>query len=198
MRAVEPTRNLLIVQSIPDQDPSDWVAVKGRIESRAPDIEVRIATNRQPNSATLRWQVRRPSLVFSPVVLMGFAPQGGTVYFGYPYDKHEQVRRLKLIGTPIPRTETLSPTGSFDPKEWGDYVIVKPSSLNEGIGIKLVRTVDVPARFDELTAIAPDRYLVQAFIDHCEDGYPTAYRVLSMFGHTLYCRSHRWGDRQPP
>ena len=198
MRTVEPTRNLLIVQTTPDQDPSDWIAVKERIESRAPDIEARIATNRKPNSAAARWQVRHPSLVFSPVMLIGFVPRGGTVYCGYPYDKHEQVRRLKLIGAPMPRTELLSPAISFDPNEWGDYVIVKPSRLNNGTGVKLVRTVDVPGRFDELTAIAPDRYLVQPFIDHSEDGYPTEYRVLSMFGRAFYCARNRWGNRRPP
>jgi len=198
LRTDEPTRNLLIVQTTPSQDPSDWIAVKERIESSAPDIEVRIATNRNPNSVTARWQVRRPSLVFSPVMLIGFVPRGGTVYCGYPYDKIEQVRRLRAIGAPTPRMEILSPASMFDPAEWGEYVIVKPSRLNKGIGVKLVRTVDVPARFDELTAIAQDRYLVQPFIDHSEDGCPTEYRVLSMFGRALYCARNRWGNRRPP
>jgi len=198
MQTVEPTRNLLIVQTTPEQDPSDWIAVKERTESRAPDIEVRIATNRNPNSATARWQVRRPSLVFSAVMLIGFVPRGGTVYCGCPYDKHEQVRRLKLISVPIPRTEILSPASCLDAAQWGDYVIVKPSRLNSGTGVKLVRTVDLPARFDELTAIAQDRYLVQPFIDHSEDGYPTEYRVLSMFGRALYCARNRWGNKRPP
>jgi hypothetical protein len=198
LQTVEPTRNLLIVQTVHLQDPSDWIAVKQRIERTAPDIEVRIATNGQPNSTTASWQVRRPSLIFSPVVLFGFAPRGGTLYCGYPYDKHEQARRLGLIGVPTPRTETLSPASSLDPREWGDYVIVKPSRLNNGTGVKLVRTVDVSARFEELTAIAPDRYLVQPFIDHSEDGYPTEYRVLNMFGRALYCARNRWGNRRPP
>ena len=145
-----------------------------------------------------RWQVRRPSLVFSPIMLIGFVPRGGTICCGYPYDKHEQVRRLKSINAPIPRTEILSPASSFDPEQWGDYVIVKPSRLNNGTGVKLVRSADVPVRFDELTAIARDRYLVQPFIDHAEDGYPTEYRVLSMFGCALYCARNRWGNRRPP
>jgi hypothetical protein len=198
LQSVEPTQNLLIVQTTGAQDPSDWQTVKQRIECTAPDIEVRIAINRQPNSATARWQVRRPSLVFSPDRLIGFAPRGGTVYCGYHYDKHEQVRRLKLIGAPVPRTEILSPGSSFDPEKWGDYVIVKPSLSGLGKGVKLVRTIDIPARFDELTAIASDRYLVQPYIDHSEDGYPTDYRVLSMFGRALYCVRSRWGNRRAP
>jgi hypothetical protein len=198
LQAIEPTRNLLIVQTAPLQDPSDWITVRQRIERTAPDIEVRIATNGQPNLAIASWQVYRPSLIFSPVMLFGFVPPGGTVYCGIPYDKHEQVRRLRLIGAPVPRTEILSRASSFNPAEWGEYVIVKPSRLNKGIGVKLVRAIEVSARFDELTAIAQDRYLVQPFIDHSEDGYPAAYRVLSMFGRVLYCRRNRWGKRRAP
>ena len=198
MRTVEPTRNLLVVQTARLQDPSDWQTVKQRIERTAPDIDVGIAINGQPNSATARWQVRRPSLVFSPSELRGFVPRGGIIYCGHPYDKHEQVSRLKTISAPTPRTETLSPASSFDPAEWGDYVIVKPSSHDRGRGVRLVRTVDLPARFDELTAVIKDRYLVQPFIDHSEDGYPTEYRVLSMFGRALYCARNRWGSRRPP
>jgi hypothetical protein len=38
-----PTRNLLILQTVPEQDPADWIAIKEIIERKAPDIEVRIA-----------------------------------------------------------------------------------------------------------------------------------------------------------
>ena len=64
MQNPAPTRNLLIVQTAPEQNPSDWIAIQQRIERNAPDIEVRIADNRNRNSVTARWQVRRPSLVF--------------------------------------------------------------------------------------------------------------------------------------
>ena len=196
MQPVE--RNLLIVQTVPFQDPSDWVTVKERVERAAPDIEVRIATNGQPNSATVRWQVGRPSLVFSPCPLIDFVPRGGAVYCGQPYDKYEQARRLRSISILTPRTEILSAVSSFNPTEWSDYVILKPRRGNQGKGVKLLRTVDVRAMLEEFSAIAPDRYLVQPFIDHCENGYPTTYRVLSMFGRVLYCRRNRWGNRRPP
>ena len=198
MQKIEPTRNLLIIQSVPEQDPSDWIAVKQRIEHTAPDIEVRIANNRHPNSVTARWQVRRPSLVFSPCRLMGFVPRGGVVYCGHPFGKYEQIRRLSSIGVAVPRTETLSSTDSFDPKEWGECVVVKPDRFNNGTGVKLVRTIDVASRYAELTAIGGDRFLIQPYIDHSDDGYPTEYRVLSMFGRVLYCARNRWGNRRPP
>jgi hypothetical protein len=177
MNAIEPARNLLILQEASRQDPSDWIAVKQRIDRDAPDIEVRIANVRQPNSVTARWQVRRPSLIFSPTFLFGYVPRGGAVFSGRFFGKDEELRRLSSSGIPVPRSETLSPESTFDPAEWGDYVIVKPDKSNRGQGIKLVRSVEVSARYDELTARAPDRLLVQPFIDHSEDGYPTHYRI---------------------
>src|SRR5271170_8180963 len=180
MQKHEPTRNLLIVQTTHLQDQSDWIAIKQRIERDAPDIEVAIANNGHPNSVTARWQVRRPSLVFSPVHLINFVPRGGAVFCGRILGKDEQLRRLSSIDILTPRTATLSPASSFDPKEWGEYVIVKPNNLNSGSGVKLVCTTDVSARYNELTALANDRFLVEPFIDHSEDGYPTQYRVLSL------------------
>jgi D-alanine-D-alanine ligase-like ATP-grasp enzyme len=77
-------------------------------------------------------------------------------------------------------------------------VIVKPNNLNSGVGVKLVRTIDVCARYDELTAVANDQFLVEPYVDHSEDGYPTEHRVLSLFGRALYCRRNRWGNKRPP
>ena len=198
MQRVEPTRNLLILEERSLQDPSDWVAIKQRIERDAPDIEVRIANVGHSNSVTARWQVRRPSLVFSPTFLFNYAPRGGAVFSGQFLGKDQQLRRLSSIGILTPRTEMLSSGCSFDPKEWGDYVIVKPNNLNSGKGVKLVRTTEVSARYDELTALAADQFLVQPFIDHSEDEYPTAYRVLTLFGRVLYCARNRWGNVRPP
>ena len=107
--AAEPTRNLLIVHTPPYQGLSDWLEVKQRIEARAPDIEVRIATNGSPNSVTARWQIQRPSLVFSVCPLFHFKPKGGTVYDGHPMTKLEQIERLASKGLPIPRTEICRP-----------------------------------------------------------------------------------------
>jgi hypothetical protein len=195
---VEATRNLLILQEAFRQDPSDWIAIKQRIERDAPDIEVRIANVRNRNPVTARWQVRRPSLVFSPSFLFGYVPRGGAVFSGHFFGKYEQLRRLSSVGIPMPQTEVLSSVSSFDPRVWGEYLIVKPNNSNRGEGVKLVRTIDLCARYDALTALSSDRFLVQPFIDHSEDGYPTEYRVLTLFGRVLYCARNRWGNKRPP
>jgi glutathione synthase/RimK-type ligase-like ATP-grasp enzyme len=137
-------------------------------------------------------------LVFSPVRLSEFSPRGGAVYCGQILGKDEQLRRLASIGILTPKTEVLSSPSSFDPDEWGEYVIVKPCNFNSGRGVKLVRTVDLAARYEELTAIANDQFIVEPYIDHAEDGYPAEYRVLSLFGRALYCARNQWGDKRPP
>ena len=198
MQGPQPARNLLILQAYPLQDPSDWIAIQQRIERDAPDIEVRIANNGHQNSVTTRWQTRRPSLVFSPCVIVNYVPRGGAVFSGQVISKGEQLRRLSSAGILTPRTETLSST-RFDSEEWGDYVIVKPSDYSHsGTNVKLVRTIDLPARYGELSAISDGPILVQPFIDHSEDGYPTEYRVLTMLGRALYCACNRWGNKRPP
>jgi hypothetical protein len=197
MRNVEATRNLVIVYTEHLQDPADWDAVKERIERDAPDIEVRIVNNFHRNSVTARWQVRRPSLVFSPIRLAEFVPRGGAVFCGHILGKDEQIRRLSSIGIRTPRTETLSPESSFNPLEWGEFIVVKPNKSNSGKGVKLVRSSGLSARYAELTAQANDQILVQPYIDHAEDGYPTIYRVLTMFGRALYCVMNRWANKRP-
>ncbi len=77
-------------------------------------------------------------------------------------------------------------------------MIVKANNLNSGKGVKLVRAIDVSKHYDELTALANDRLLIQPFIDHSENGHPTEYRVLTMFGRVLYCARNRWGNVRPP
>ncbi len=109
-----------------------------------------------------------------------------------------QLRRLSDIGISTPKTATFTSLRAYDPAEWGEYVIVKPNNANSGDGVKLVRTVDLAARHDELTAGVNDQLRVETYIDHSEDGYPSEYRVMSMFGRVLYCAQNRWGTRRPP
>jgi len=130
--------------------------------------------------------VRRPSLVFSPLVLINFEPRGGTVYSGRVIHKDEQLRRLSSAGIPTPRTEPLISASLINQKEWGDYLVVKPAQISHsGKGGKLVRTMDLSTRYDELSALSDGPILVQPFIDHSEDGFPTEFRVLTMFGHFI-------------
>ena len=71
-------RNLLLLHTDTYQERADWLAVKEKIEARAPDIEVRVDSNDHPSADVYRWQIARPSLVFSPFRLLAYRPPGGT------------------------------------------------------------------------------------------------------------------------
>jgi len=195
---VGPVRNLLIVHEPMGQGLSDWVSVKERIDRRAPDIEVRIATNGAPNSVTRRWQGSRPSLVFSPHFLIGYRPNGGTVYAGQDFSKLEQIKLLSRQGLPVPVTATLTRDLVVDPAQWGRYVIAKPIDGGKGQGVYLVQTTDLSRRYSELTLKDTRTMVIQPYIEHSENGHPTSYRVLTLFGRALYSARNSWAVARPP
>ncbi len=196
-RTGEPLRNLLIVHTPKKQDISDWLVVKQRICEKAPDIEVRIATNGAADPALQRWQVTRPSLVFSPCCLVAYRAGGGKVYAGRQINKIEQLDRLARLELPTPLTAKLTQNFVPDPRLWGRYVVVKPSTGTMGKGVRLLYTDDVAARYDELTLNDAQEIIIQPYIEHSEDGYPTHHRVLTLFGTVLYAARISWAVRRP-
>ena len=194
----EPTRNLLILHTPVRQDISDWLQVKDRIEKRALDIEVRIATNGARNSVASRWQVSRPSLVFSPFTILEYKPKGGTVYAGRGFSKLEQMERLSHQGLPVPRTAKLTRDLELDAALWGRYLVAKPLRGGMGRDVYLVPTSELGARYAALTLNGTREMIVQPYIEHSEDGYPTEYRVLTLFGTALYSARNSWGAPRRP
>jgi hypothetical protein len=194
----EPERNLLIVHEPLGQSLSDWLSVKQRIEEKAPDIEIRIATNGAPNSVTRRWQKSRPSLVFSPHELIGYRPNGGRVYAGQLFSKLEQIERLSRQGLPVPVTATLTRDLIVNPAQWGRYVVAKPLRGSKGRDVYLVQTTVLSTRYAELTLNDTRTMVIQPYIEHSESGYPTEYRVLTLFGRVLYAARNSWAVARPP
>jgi hypothetical protein len=194
-----PTRNLLLVHTPPFQDVADWHGVRERIAQRASDIEVRIADNRNPDPAIAPWQVSRPSLVFSPLVLHRYRPPGGAVYAGQDIAKGPEARRLAAAGLPVPWTARLTPGLRLDPALVGEHVIVKPAHGTLGKDVRLVPTADLAALYPGLTRDGSRRMVVQQFIDHVdEDGRPRTYRCLTAFGEPLYLAEWRWAEPRRP
>jgi hypothetical protein len=187
-----PTRNLLIVHTPDSQDLSDWAGVKERIDQRAPDIDVRIIENGQRHAVVRRWQVSRPSLVFSPCEIEGYEPRGGRIYAGRHYDKSVQVRRLSEAGVSVPRSTELLSGLVLKPEIWGDYVIVKPFVGRAGQQISLVKTTELARRVPFLTNRGKDRMLVQQYVDQVDDdGHLIDWRVLMIFGRPIYASRRR-------
>jgi hypothetical protein len=172
--------------------------VKRRIDQDASDIEARIATNGVRDPVTRRWQVSRPSLVFSPCSLREYTPKGGTVYAGRGFSKLAQLERLERQGVRVPPTCKLTPGLELDPIHWGDYVVVKPLRGSQGRAVRLVPTRELAARHGEITLNGTLEMVVQPYIDHSENGHPTEYRVLTLFGRVLYSARNSWGMPRPP
>jgi hypothetical protein len=55
-----------------------------------------------------------------------------------------------------------------------------------GKGVCLIRTESISSRYAELTLDGTCEMLIQPYIEHSENGYPTEYRTLTMFGRRQY------------
>jgi hypothetical protein len=183
------SRNLVIVHTPGHQALSDWVTVKAKIDVQAPDIEVRIADNSIPNSATRRWQTRRPSLVFSPSPLIQFTPAGGRIYAGRRLNKLEQFAALRAAGVPTPDSALFRPDVALSPRRWGEFVVLKPSGQQSSYGrfVRLVPTPSAGTRYRELGLDQGVEMMVQQFIDPTDnEGRAFEFRVMTMFGRPMY------------
>jgi len=188
-----PSSNLVLVHTDSWQSLADFVEIKARIEAKAPDIEVFIASNLTRSSYTRKKAARRPSLIFSPNRLLAFRPDRGKICVGKPMSKLTEMSRLVAAGIPVPTFEEIRPETILSSEIYGPYVIVKPTHelASWGQGIELLRTESVRYRaFSDYPADHPGRHapmLAQKFID-C--GHAMTCRVLTLFGVPLltYCR----------
>ena len=198
-RAAGYRKNLLILHTLDQQARSDWEIVKAKIEALAPDIEVRIDSNDAPSPGIERWQVSRPSLVFSPFRLLAYRPPAGKIYTGRLIGKIAEWQRLMEFDLPVPRTVRLVPGLELPSPIWGDYVVVKPVIGQSGQIVRLMRREDVAPRYDVLTGGGRRRMLVQAFVDSVgADRRPVHYRALTLFGEPLSLRAIYWTAPRRP
>jgi len=87
-------RNLVLLHSPGYQDVKDFQEIAQAVQEMAPDIEVFIASNGIPSSATRRHASKRPTLVFSPGNLLNFRPVRGKIYAGWRLSSNRQLRQL--------------------------------------------------------------------------------------------------------
>jgi hypothetical protein len=146
--ASEPTRNLVLVHTKGWQDVADFQTIKAHVEEMAPDIEVFIVSNDIRSSVTRRRAAKRPTLVFSPLMLVAFKPDRGKVYAGQPMSKLTEMRRLADAGMPVPQFEEIRPETILSTDVYGPYVVVKPTYklASWGQGVELRHTAHVRYR----------------------------------------------------
>jgi hypothetical protein len=182
-------RNLVIVHTQDFQDVADFQEIARVVHELAPDIEVFIASNTIPSSATRRRASRKPTLIFSPGQLLGFLPLRGKVYAGNPIPKLEQLARFKGAGLPVPEFAQITPDLVLPESAFGRFVVVKPgfSLASHGHHMTLVPRKHIHYQPREAYPVDhPGRYgpmYAQRFID--TGIFINHHRVLTLFGTPL-------------
>jgi hypothetical protein len=172
------------------------------INERAPDISVFITPSNSSSIRTAKRAASRPTLIVSLSPLEGFKPRRGKVHSGQAISKIEQMNLLGEAGVPIPDWKFIRRGTKFDQEEWGESLILKPTSslAAQGRGIQLVKTENVefipPEKFPASHVAQGWRLIGQRFIDSGQ--YPSEYRVLCFFGKPLYAIRRQSSEIRPP
>jgi len=187
-----PVKNLILV----GQQTLDWrdfEEIGHEMVRRASDIAVLVVSPSSVSTVVPEEKWRRPTLTVSFGDLGTFIPLRGRIFENKSIPKLEQYSRFKAAGVNVPRTERFALGRRYDPAKWGEFVLLKPESLDltsHGEGVHLIRTEtlsrlrreDFPA--DSVARTAP--MLIQPFIDTGKN--PQKYRVLTLFGQALYAQ----------
>ncbi len=132
-----------------------------------------------------------------------FAPLRGDILSNKPISKLDQAAILQAKGVTTPRTAKFDPKASYDPEVWGEFVLVKPAPLvltSDGNHVRMMRTrrldeIATPQQMAQLLGTSAPA-LVQSFID--TGPRPECWRVLTLFGHPLYCMRTVSPIERPP
>ena len=124
----------------------DLETIAEKVRSRASDIEVYVVADGKPSFAVRKKAAKLPTFVLSIGPLASFRPKRGKIYSGKMLSKIEQLQRLQAAGAPVPQWRIIKRNAKFDPKEWGDMVVVKPTARNssaQGRRVQFVKTEGV-------------------------------------------------------
>jgi len=181
----------LIIICRGEHDAADFRVIAEKVAALAPDIRpvvIQALSSRLPPGDL--WS--RPALVVALCNTFDLIPQRGTVLKARRIFKTDQYQLFLKAGLATPKTRVFKFGMKLEASEFSDHVILKPLRINsKGLGIHLVRTKRVgalkPDLFKPSHPIHHDIYLVQQFIDTGD--YPTHYRVETLLGEALCCRT---------
>lgn len=179
--------HLILVHQSGKQAYSDYESIVARISQQAPDIRVFIVDTKESD-----WDLRvlaggAPTLIVSPMPIKKFVPERGRVLQGFDFPKSEQYERLTAKGVPVPDWLLIEPGVSLDPKDWGNYVVIKPDLSRKGAEVKIKRTGRVrykpPEAYGGEHPVHHAPLLAQRFM--YTGRWPSNYRVVTLFGRAL-------------
>lgn len=187
------TYNLIICHVQGLQSISDFMTIRNMMVGRARDIDVHIATTARVAPADFWWKAgARPTLIFSPSYRFSIDPLArGARLVSVPVKKLGEIEVLASTGAAIPETRKITPETRLDEAEWGPFTVIKPDRGMQGRGIRLMRTRDV--HWMDTSTLPKDDprhgvdLLAQRYVD--TGPFPTCYRVFTVLGRPVYCRS---------
>lgn len=172
---------------------NDFVEICGKVRARAPHIHIFLGNlnSRDEQVSHNLWSL--PALTIGLGTPVGsFTPKRGDLVYNKTVSKLDQAAIMQAKGVRTPRTARFEHGAQYDPALWGEFVILKPAPLHltsDGKNVRMIRTnrlkeISTPRKLAEmLGTTAP--VLVQSFVD--TGPRPVCWRVLTLFGHALYC-----------
>ena len=179
----------------------DFREAAQRIERAAPDIRTKVFSTTTVNLPTMLGTLILPrsaiSIEMDRVKLI--APRGKRIRHG-SIPKEKQLASLAAAGISVPRWTMIGPDTTLDPKEWGPYVVVKPSRSSKGAFVRIQKTGRVrykaPSEYPADHPIHNGPMLAQQFV--YTGPWPTAVKVLTYFGRPLAALRHTGRIELPP
>lgn len=183
--------NLVLLFSPGAVDPEDYKKIAQRVRAVADNVSIYIHEDRAPDRALIERLAKHRTLVFSPMQIKAFVVTRGRVYAGRPMHKSEQLLRLQLAGVPVPEWAALDRGKRFDPRHWGEYVIVKPETNSGARGVKIIKTRTLNDYGISVEQFTRDRanFVVQKIVYNHAFG---KIRIQTLFDAVLYARLFRF------
>ena len=186
-------RHLVLVRARGWQSPEDWRDIADRVHAMDRRIGVFLVDATGVPAEVAAAAAERPTLVVSPAPVSTLGLHRGRVLCGRVIAKMDQLRTLHEAGVSVPSSRLLHPDAVFDPRDWGDIVILKPADIyssSTGAGISLVRTARLrfrpPQDYPEGHPGRRGPMIVQQFVD--TGPRVSSFRVLLFMGAPLYCQ----------
>ena len=169
-------------------DEHDLPALAARVERLAPEIEVAVTGKRWRQQWKLLLHALRPTLT----VVFGNLRRGrflnGRILHCPQIPKDKELEQLRAAGIPVPDWVVIRPGTQLDPKDWGPYVVVKPTVSQRGEDVRIRKTGRVryqpPESFPSEHSARRGPLIAQRFV--YTGPWAVSYRVCTFLGRALY------------
>ncbi len=184
-------RNLILLHRGPEYE-QDFMEISEKVFAIDPDITIyALGTGSVDQLPEAAWQ--RPTLTVALNSTFNLKIRRGPILKNHQIGKLAQHRIFQNAGLSTPPTQPFKVGTKLDPIMFGDFVIIKPMSLDlgsQGRGVQLFRRKRLETMalqdFPATHLIHKDRegYLVQKFINTGE--YVSYNRVSTFFSEPMY------------